>query len=47
MVLVDTTIWSLALRRRPHDLSAATADRDFPRYARHLPIRLHAPEAAD
>jgi predicted nucleic acid-binding protein len=140
MVLVDTTIWSLALRRRPHDLSAAerrlvdewaalvrgglavlagpirqevlsgvrrqadfetlrqrlsafallpielgdydraasffntcraqrvvgttvdmllcalaararaaifTVDQDFPRYARHLPIRLHAPTAAD
>lgn len=140
MVLVDTTIWSLALRRRPHDLSAGerrlvdewaglvrggravltgpirqevlsgvrrqadfevlrqrlsafallpielgdydraasffntcrahgvvattidmllcalaertravifTTDRDFPRYARHLPINMHAPRAPD
>lgn len=140
MVLVDTTIWSLALRRKPHDLSASerhlvdewaalvrggravmsgpirqevlsgvkrqadsdalrqrlsafallpielgdydraasffntcrahgivgttvdmllcalahrtraaifTADQDFPLYARHLPIRLHAPQTSD
>lgn len=54
-VLVDTTIWSLALRRRPLDLNLAerpgasifTTDGNFALYARRLPIALHQPRAFD
>ena len=39
---VDFLICSVALRR---DLAVLTTDKDFTRYARQLPLRLHKPRA--
>jgi len=39
---VDMLLCAIAARTRS---SIFTADQDFPRYARHLPIHLHAPAA--
>ncbi|HTR34473.1 MAG TPA: hypothetical protein VMH80_01135 [Bryobacteraceae bacterium] len=42
-VFVDTSIWSLALRRSGSQLNTKSklADADFSRYSNVLPIRLH------
>ncbi|MBI4280090.1 MAG: hypothetical protein HY660_16690 [Armatimonadetes bacterium] len=39
---IDLLICAVAARRR---LAIFTTDRDFPRYARYLPIRRHDPSA--
>jgi hypothetical protein len=38
--IVDMLICASAVR---HDLAIFTTDRDFDRYAKHLPLRLHRP----
>lgn len=54
-VLVDTSVWSLALRRPPkaarftrasahrRGLSVFTSDNDLTRFQEHIPVRLHSP----
>ena len=44
-VLVDTSVWSLALRRKEqsaanNNLYIFTTDNDFHNYAKYLPIKL-------
>ena len=39
-VLVDTTIWSVALR---NTTAVFTTDKDFTNYSEHLDLELHKP----
>lgn len=40
---IDFLLCAVALQ---HSMALFTSDADFPRYARHLPLRLHRPRAA-